>query len=253
MASCKFGLVLGDDITLRRGRPEDRIDLVLWSGSLVDPPRAPATRALGRRLAERHAGAEVIPYAWHLVTHGPSDGFHRRGSRRLAGAAERFGVLQDTAEVERAWQVSARVVATLSAKRAVVRTPPSLTPGELGRRRLAAFVERRKAEGIGVVWEPEGLWTAPQAGRLARRLGVVLLTPALEGGRAPVDTVPGAWLRVDCGAGGQRLTGRHKDALLRLLEGPAAPAAMLFAGPRGHVNLRALLRELGVGGNDPAS
>jgi len=244
MDLCTTGLILRDDAELRRGRKEDRVGVVLWSGTLTDPPRTAAARALGDRIRRVHPDAEVIPYAWHLVTHGVDDRPRQRGTRTLAGSLPRFGLLQDSAEVEHAWDGTRRCMEALRATRVVLATPPGFTPGALGRRRLEAFARRRRDEGIQLLWEPEGLWTSSQVAALAAKTGVTPILRGLEGGRAVRGFPPSAWARAQGMPRRPRLQGASLTALLELVDGLDGPTTVLFAGPHAQRNLRAFLEEL---------
>ena len=163
----------------------------------------------------------------------------------------------------------------MEASTVVLRTPPSVTPGALGRARIRAFVEARRAEtlpapqatdpegpakealpgegaGIQVVWEPEGLWEPPVAAAFAREAGVSLLLPAFAGGRALRNedgdglVVPGAWLRVDGSGPRQAIHGGVVDDLLEHAE-TAEHTVLVFAGPRAHANLGLVADALGLG------
>lgn len=244
MDPCTTGLIIRDDTELRRGQRADHVRVLLWKGTLTDPPRTAATRALADRVRQAYPEAEVVPYAWHLVTHGADDR-PRHGGRTLPGSAARFGLLQSSTEVEQAWDITRRCMEAFGATRVVLHTPPGFTPGAVGRRRLEEFARRRRDEGIGLLWEPEGLWTHAEVASLAASLGVTPILSGLEGGRAVADFPATAWVRAEGLPRNPRLQGAHLSTLLRLLARLDAPATVLFAGPQAHTNLRAFVDELG--------
>jgi hypothetical protein len=245
-----YGLVLSETNAARLRDPVPEIDLVLLGRTLFDPPRAAAAARWATRLRRLFPGAELVPYVWHLVTHGPDDGLREHASRTLEGPRHAFGQLQDTPEAARAWDAFAPCITAMAATRLVFRTPASITPGALGRKRITAFVEARRAEGRSLVWEPQGLWTPSEAALFARALDVALLHPAFVGGRPLLDeddpprlVAPDAWLRIDPIGRRPQLSADQLDALADHLE--LAPASTLvFTGPRAIANLRHARTEL---------
>lgn len=245
-----FGLLLSAD-NARGTTPDRRIGLVLLERTLLDPPRAAATGRWCALVRKRFPAAELVPYAWHLVSHAREDGLRERSSRRPAGDDHAFGGLQTTPEVQRAWEVTQLAAQACAAKRIALRTPPSLAPGGLGRKRLREFVTARAAEGLATIWEPEGLWEPRDAVAFADELGIAALVPAFEGGR-PRWTQDGgttlvgatAMLRIDGTGPRARVDARQVDALADHLD--AHPDAVLvFAGPRALANLGALESQIG--------
>lgn len=237
-----LGLVLSPINSRSRRAPDPRVGLVLVERTLYDPPRAAAARRWAPQLRRSFPTAQLVPYAWHLVSHGPEDGMRQRSKRTLSGPPNLFGGLQASQQTAQAWEVTRLCAEAMEASSVAVRTPPSVTPGALGRKRIAAFVDARRAEGLSVIWEPEGLWEPALAAALARECGASMLWPAFEGGRAvrEEDTdrlvVPGAWLRVD-GAGRKRgIHGGHVDELLDHVD-LEPDATIVFTGPRARANL----------------
>jgi len=245
-----FGLILSVD-NARGTTPDERIGLVLLERTLLDPPRAAATARWCARVRQRFPAAELVPYTWHLVSHAREDGLRERSTRRPAGDEHAFGGLQTTPEVQRAWDVTRLAAQGCAATRIALRTPPSITPGGLGRKRLRDFVAARTAEGLRTIWEPEGLWERADTLAFAAELGVDPLVPAFEGGR-PRWTEEGgsllvgrtAMLRVDGTGPRARIDARQVDALAdHVAEHP--DVVLVFAGPRALANLTELERELG--------
>lgn len=256
MTTPKLGVLIQEEKALSAARETDPVSLVVLRSTLVNPPRAAAARALAERIRGLHPDAAIVPYAWHLVTHGPEDGVRELGTRALPGEPRRFGHLQDTPEVHEAWQTTLRCARELAGAegplRVVLRTPASFTPGNVGHARLAAFAAARAAEGVELVWEAEGLWEPAQTLALARKLGMQTVVPAFDGtGRPFAGSLERRWLRVDGAGPTDRLRGVLAEALAYALEGAeqaddaaAAGPIVLFGGPRAYANLRSFAREL---------
>lgn len=246
-----LGISLGAD-NARAVTLDERARLVLLERTLLEPPRLAAMQRWSAAVRRRFPNAEQVPFVWHLVSHAPQDGLRARSRRRPAGEDIAFGGLQPTAEVQRAWDVSKLCVQGCGASRVVLRTGPSLSPGALGRKRLRAFVEARAAEGIGVVWQPEGLWEPDGARAFARELGIQVCLPAFEGGRpcradpaSPVLVGPEVWLRIAGSGPRARLDGAQIDAIAEHVE--AVPdATLIFTGGRALQHLREVSAFLAV-------
>ncbi|MCX4244290.1 hypothetical protein [Paraliomyxa miuraensis] len=240
--SVTLGLLLTQHNARARRDPDPRVGLVLLERTLLDPPRAAAAKRWGDQIRRAFPAAELIPYAWHLLSHGPDERMAERTTRTIAGPAHSFGGLQDNPQTRQAWEVTQLCMEAMGSTSVAVRTPPSLTPGALGRARFRAFVEARRAEGTRVIWESEGLWEAPVAAAFASELEVPLLLPAFAGGRALRNedlgglAVPGAWLRVDGSGPRQGIHGGIIDDLLDHAD-TADQTVLVFAGPRAHNNL----------------
>lgn len=243
----RLGVILNDEHALGAARPDDPVDLVLLRSTLLNPPRAAGARTVAEHVRAAHPQAELVPYAWHLVTHATEDGLRDAGSRGLPGEPRHFGHLQDTPEVKSAWEICLRCAREMNATKVVLRTPPSFTPGSIHQARLAAFAEARAVENIELVWEYDGLWEEGATLALARKLNLQTLVPAFEGtGRPIAQSYERRWLRVDAAGPTERLRGALAESLVFALEGKDAleGATILFAGPRGYANLRSFARSL---------
>lgn len=276
-----LGLLLNQHNARSRTRPDPRVELLLLERTLLDPPRAAAAKRWAAQIRRAYPAAQLVPYVWHLVSHGPEERMAQRTTRSLAGAPHLFGGVQDSPQTRQAWEVTRLCLEAMGASAVVLRTPPSVTPGALGRARIRAFVQARAAEAapaaqveqveqaegapaaqveqadrpaagpIHVIWEPEGLWEPPVAAAFAREIGAELLLPAFAGGRALRNedgdglAVPGAWLRVDGSGPRQAIHGGIVDDLLEHTE-TAEDTTLVFAGSRAHANLALVADALGL-------
>ena len=237
-----LGLILGDANSRRLKAVAPQVRLLLLERTLFDPPRAAAAARWAEILRRQFPNAELLPYVWHLISHAVEDGLRERGSRSLAGDPHAFGGLQATPQNEQAWASLQPCLEALGAKRIVLRTPSSIAPGALGRRRIRAFVEAHRE--YGVVWEPQGLWTPSEAAGFAKEgeVPMTLLHPAFEGGR-PIDGVDeDSWVRVDPVGRNTKLGGAQLDALADRIDelGEGRSAVIVFSGPHALTNLRAV-------------
>jgi hypothetical protein len=221
--SVTLGLLLTQHNARVRKSPDPRVELLLLERTLLDPPRAAAAKRWASQIRRAYPAAQLLPYVWHLVSHGPEERMVERTTRSLTGPPHLFGGVQDSPQTRQAWEVTRLCLEAMETSTVVLRTPPSVTPGALGRARIRAFVEARRAEGlrtpkasdpeaaakaalqpqafdpeeaakaglpgdgqtgIQVVWEPEGLWEPLVAAAFAREVGTPLLLPAFAGGRA---------------------------------------------------------------------
>ena len=240
-----LGVILSENNAVR-AKPEPRVGLVLLERTFYDPPRKAAMERWTAMVRRSFPSARLVPYAWHLVSHAPEDGVRGHGTRTLSGEPHRFGGLQDSPETAQAWDVTAIAVAVCGDGLLAVRTPLSLSPGALGRRRLQAFVAARKAEGLDVIWEPSGLWEPPEALAFGRSVGAHVLLPAFEGGRPRYEsdtstTLLGAdaWLHVAPHGSRQTLNPGQVDAVAdHVADHP--DATIIVSGRRALAAIRSL-------------
>jgi uncharacterized protein YecE (DUF72 family) len=103
------------------------------------------------------------------------------------------GELRPTAALDEALEHSLAVARDVEARCIVIATPPSITPTDLHRKRLAALVARIPHDAVSLVWEPRGIWEAEEAAELAKKLDVVL---AVDPAREPAPKGPIAYFRL---------------------------------------------------------
>ncbi len=241
---------MSDNNARRQRQPMPQVDVVLLERTLFEPPRASAAARWATYVRRLFPNAEVVPYAWHLISHGPEDGLRDLSSRTLEGEAHKFGQLQDTSEVKHAWDAVRPCYESLGAKRICVRTPASVTPGPVGRKRLRTFVEARRAEGYEVVWEPEGLWSPAEVAVFSAELSITPMGRAFVAGRPNVEPEEpevlyhrASWLRIDAMGRRPRLSADQLDALADHADVTSAPT-FVFAGVKALPNLMATVDAL---------
>lgn len=239
----KLGLCIQSDRDLRRLSPDEPLDLLVLDEGFIEPRREAAAKRLGETLRSSFPGVGVITYAWHFVTHAHEDGMRDLGTRQPGGAPERYGSLKPTTEVEQAWDATVRYANAIGAQMVILRTGASVSPGPVGRKRLAEFARDHGDHGFALGWTFEGVWTAAEASAYAQSIGV----RAVHRFEAhdPEDPAPETWLRVETRAG-RGLDARALDRLLELAE-DGRETAFLFAGPGQQKALRQVAEELEVG------
>ncbi|MFO7567179.1 MAG: hypothetical protein R6X02_31325 [Enhygromyxa sp.] len=238
----RLGVVIDDESLLRTGRRDDPVDVVVLRWTFLNPPRAAAARRIAERIRGVHDSAELIPYAWHYLTHEPGDGVVVGSNRSLEPNTGSYGHLRGDAR-EHVWSITKICAEALGAARVVLRTPPSFSPGSLSRRRFKSFVESLEPTDPKLLWEPEGLWTPAQAAAFALELGVEVIAPAFAMTGQLLEFDGASWLRVG-GSKDAKLRASHAeilaDALVELAE--TEPLTLLFEGPKAYANLRAFAR-----------
>jgi hypothetical protein len=244
----QLALLLSEHNARHLRQPMPEVSYVLLERTLHDPPRAAAATRWAAQLRLRFPQAELIPWTWHLVSHALEDGLRKHAARTLPGDPSAFGGLKDTPENALAWRAALPCMQALEPRRIALRTPVSITPGPLGRSRIGAFVEARRAElGWETLWEPDGLWELDDAAAFARQIGATLMWRGFVAGRPQQagSTLldEGIWIRVDGAARSARIHADQLDALLvHAEEDPGAVFA--FAGAAALTNLRSVAREL---------
>ena len=247
MPTPKLGILASDEKAFHAARESDPVSLVVLRSTLVNPPRSAGARSVAENIKKLHPYASLVPYVWHMVTHGPEDHLRELASRSLPGEPRRFGHLQSTLEVQDAWQTTLRCAQAFGARQVLLRTPASFTPSGANHSRLAAFAEARAAEGIELVWEAEGLWEPAQTLSVARKLGMQTVIPAFDGAGRPFNgSLERRWLRVDGAGPTTKLRGILAESLVHSMVHADVAAPVLFAGPRAYANMRAFAIELTI-------
>jgi uncharacterized protein YecE (DUF72 family) len=91
------------------------------------------------------------------------------------------GELRPGKALDEALEESLAAARAVEARCLIIATPPSITPTELNRKRLAALVERIPHDAVTLCWEATGIWEREEADAFASKLGVVpVVDPARE-------------------------------------------------------------------------
>lgn len=234
-----LAVVLDDESLLGAARSDDPVDLVVLRSTFLNPPRAGAARRMAERIREHHGDVEIVPYAWHYLTHEASDGIDVGNNRALDRDAGTYGHLRGDA-IAHAWEVTKLCASGLGASRVLLRTPSSFSPGTLSRRRFTNFVGTLDPDDPKLVWEPEGLWTPAEAAAFAEPLGIEVVAPAF-GMTGQLLEIDGAtWLKI-AGSKDGRLRSSHAEVLADALADASLGQSLtlLFDGRRAYANLRA--------------
>ncbi|WP_205633060.1 hypothetical protein [Enhygromyxa salina] len=239
----RLGVILDDETLLGAGRRSDPVELVVMRTTFLNPPRTSAAKRMAERVHERHRDAEVIPYAWHYLTHEASDGVVVGSNRSLALEPGSFGHLRGDG-IAHAWEISRICAEAFGSTRVVIRTPPSFSPGGLSRRRFTDFVNALAPEHPRLVWEPEGLWSSAEAAAFAEPLGVEVLAPAFAMTGQLLEFEGAGWLRIS-GGKDARLRASHAEVLAYALAEHEG-LTVLFEGPRAYANLRSFASALAL-------
>lgn len=252
--------VLLDDLSLNGAKLDDPVDIVVIRSTFLNPPRAAAAKRQAEKIRELHRNAELIPYAWHYVTHEHDDGIEA-GSNRALETTGKFGHFRSTPDVAQAWQISTICAEAYGANKLIVRTPTSFSPGALSRKRMTEFVQTHTSANLSLLWEPSGLWSIEAAVAFAEPLGVEVMGPALGLTGQVLDFEDARWLRVPGGKDGRLRASQAESLAVALAElgldeddedaddesegdDESETITLLFDGPRAHANLRAFYRTL---------
>ena len=239
----RLGVVVDGAPSLSAGRREDPVAFVVLRSTFLNPPRAAAARRMTARIHERHRDAEVIPYAWHYLTHEPGDGIEAGSNRSLDPSIRDYGHLRGAGAAQ-GWEVTRICAEACGAKHIVLRTPPSFSPSSLSRRRLTQFMAERSGGELGIIWEPEGLWTPAEAAAFATPLGVEVMGQAFGMTGQLLELEGARWLRIG-GGKDARLRASHAEILVHeLMDHDVEDVQISFEGPRAYGNLRAFARAL---------
>jgi uncharacterized protein YecE (DUF72 family) len=158
----------------------ERLDLLEADGTFFEPPRELALR---RWRQEAPAGSGFTMLAWQLITHdADTDGYERLTQPLPTDARRQVGSFRVNSVTRDAWARTASAARTLGAEVVLLQTPPAFSPSTSNQDAMRRFF----AEVIGddrpatLAWEPRGVWSPQQAGKLAAELGIVLALDPLQ-------------------------------------------------------------------------
>lgn len=248
MNHLRFAVVVQDDGDIPRFARGLNLHEAWVKSTLLNMPRGNGASSLATRIRRALPGATQIgAYAWHYLTHRADDPLPGRGTRTINvdDAHGPRGHLQTSPTCDAALEASIRALEAFESRRLVIATPPSFTPGALGKRRLADFCQRAKELELDVTWEPTGLWDATTAIDGARgRAGVVVSSDEAVAALNSASASTQLWVRV--GGGGDRVhwSAGQADELAYSLDihdadpdtGPRL--GFVFAGPKAFSNAR---------------
>jgi uncharacterized protein YecE (DUF72 family) len=103
------------------------------------------------------------------------------------------GELRPGSALDQALEESLAVARSVEARCLVIATPPSITPTELNRKRLAALVARIPHDAVTLAWEATGIWEREEADAFASKIGVV---PVVDPARESVPKGPIVYCRL---------------------------------------------------------
>ncbi len=90
------------------------------------------------------------------------------------------GELRPSSALDEELAQALAVAREVEARCLVIATPPSITPTELNKKRLAALVDKIPHDAVTLAWEPRGIWEVDDAIELADKLGLVLVVDAVR-------------------------------------------------------------------------
>ena len=100
----RSGVVIDDESLLKGALRDDPVDVLVLRSTFLNPPRAAAAKRIAERVHELHPDAELVPYAWHYLTHEPGDGINVGSNRSLEPSFGNYGHLRGAArDVWSAW------------------------------------------------------------------------------------------------------------------------------------------------------
>lgn len=226
----ELGVLLADHRIPRLARETDPVDRIVFRGSLIDPPRAAAGRAIGERFSVLHPQAKRATYVWQVCTHPPAD----RVASTRKGIDGGTGLLAEGPAFDHGLKASRTAARALGADTLVLNTPPSFSPSAVHRRALVQFAERVQS---AVAWQASGLWEAEEVRRICTDLGWTAVERAFTATGRPASFGDGSWIVVE---GHDRLGGR---AELLVDATDDSDCLILFEGRFAYGNLRAVSRE----------
>jgi len=145
--------------------------------------------------------------AWQLITHEADAKGYRRLARDFSVDSKQCGRFQNTEEVATAYARTADAADILRASAILFETPPSFTPTQDNRSKIAAFFERIDRRGRKMIWDARGVWSSTEVVSIATDLDLI---PCSDLAQAPLST-KASYVRI--------LGGRHsEETLYRLVD-----------------------------------
>ncbi len=102
----------------------------------------------------------------------------------LRGDIRAYGDFQVNDETRDLWKRQREYALALSARMLVLLTPPEITPSASRLAAMSSFLKEMDRDGIAIVWEPRGPWSAGQIRQFAQAHDLVVAVDPLR------DAVP---------------------------------------------------------------
>ncbi len=179
--------------------------------TFFEPPREAVLSRLRGQAPPRFA---FVVRAFQLITHEPGSPGYRR-LRDAPRAGDACGHFRESELVKAATARTWAAARALGATAILFETPASFSPSAAHRERLARYVEQLDREGLHLIWDPRGVWSAGAASALCDELGLVLCRDPGAPDFAPPEAGELAYFKLQ-GMGRQGPI--SEDVLLPILE-----------------------------------
>lgn len=184
-----------------RARYAEALGAVELKEAFLCPPGEKAARAWRSDLGEC---AVALPASQLVTSMAPGDSWRGVSPAIPAADAARYGAFRDTAEVARAWAATLVAAEHLRARVIVFLCPPSFTPSDENKSRLARFFGGADRAGRTFVLELRGVWEGADVLSTCASLDVVPAIDPLDD-EAPPFEGPFAYFRLP-----GPMTARHR-------------------------------------------
>ena len=188
----------------------DRFSFGEVSQTWMDPIRPQRLRAMRKIMKPEF---ELVVTAWRWLTQDPLDA---KGPAPLGLKVANTGMLQDTDENRRLWELVAQQLRASRAHGVLLKTPNTFGPSSGNRKALTHFVKEVIRPGdLQVIWEPRGIWDYEDALEQAQESGVLLATDPFTDAAFPEQLAQQAYYVLTGPHGQARF---REDDLLKLID-----------------------------------
>lgn len=177
--------------------------------------KLPRPETASRWREEAPEGFEFIVKAWQGITHPWGTPTWRRYGGKPPGRPENYGLLRNTEENRRAWEMTVEICRPLDCDKALIQLPPrlKLTDDNVGE--VVGFMEFMLSSGITLIVEPrDPSWNRGDIRDFFARRGIVHCVDPFKD--EPWGTGPFYYLRLH-GIDGYNYSYRYTDEDLRRL------------------------------------
>lgn len=140
----------------------------------------PPLKTLGRWRREAPEDFTFVLKAWQLITHPPESPGYNRVTGPFAQRVAEAGLFRDTEVVREAYALLLESARALRAPAILFETPQRFTPTVQNRQAMTRFFEQADRQGLVFAWDPRGVWSASEVGRICRDLRLVPCADGLE-------------------------------------------------------------------------